>query len=235
MPLRAYLRDVRDIRRKGNATEHSYRPALKVLLEALRGGIVATNEPTHRTDCGAPDMGVAVGAGAEALPIGYVECKDVGVPLDAVEKSDQLKRYRAHLDNLILTDYVQFRWFVDGKPRASAQLARISGEKLETESGGAEAVAELLGAFLAHAPEPIADPRDLAKRMAKLTRPPAKSRREAVTWGGDLPMPLNVYTREGCSPHLNICRTYRTPKADVSAIIRHEDEHTQANREATKV
>ncbi len=51
MSLKAYLRDVRDIHRKGNATEHSYRPALKVLLEGLRGGIVATNEPSHRTDC----------------------------------------------------------------------------------------------------------------------------------------------------------------------------------------
>ena len=110
MPLKAYLRDVRDIHRKGNATEHSYRPALKLLLEGLRGGVVATNEPTHRTDCGAPDMVVSRGGGSVGLNIGYVECKDIGVSLDAVAKSEQLKRYRAHLGNLILTDYLEFRW-----------------------------------------------------------------------------------------------------------------------------
>lgn len=123
MALQSYLRDVRDTHRKGDATEHSYRPALKALLEGLRAGLTATNEPTHRTDCGAPDMVVTRGRGADRLSIGYVECKDIGVSLDEVAKSEQLKRYRAHLPNLILTDYLEFRWFVDGQERTRARLA----------------------------------------------------------------------------------------------------------------
>ena len=39
----------------GNATEHTHRPALKALIEALAPGVNAVNEP-QRIDCGAPDL-----------------------------------------------------------------------------------------------------------------------------------------------------------------------------------
>ena len=48
-------------------------------------------------------------------PIGYVECKDVRVALDVVENSPQLKRYRNACDNLILTNYREFRWYRGGE------------------------------------------------------------------------------------------------------------------------
>ncbi len=86
-----YLRAVRETARE-QATEHSYRPHLKALLEALRPGAVATNEPKHRRDCGAPDMSVADGSGPGAVTIGYVECKDIDTHLDEVERSEQLTR-----------------------------------------------------------------------------------------------------------------------------------------------
>jgi len=172
-----YLRAVRQTAR-GEPTEHSYRSAVETLLEALRPGAVATNEPKHRRDCGAPDMSVADGTGADALRIGYLECKDIGVSLDEVVKSDQLKRYLGNLDNLVLTDYLEFRWFVEGEERARATLATPSGTPSGSPGapawtvvpGGAEAVEELLTAFLSAAPEPIRSPAELARRMAKLTR-----------------------------------------------------------------
>jgi hypothetical protein len=40
------------------------------------------------------------------------------------ENSDQLKRYRLALENLILTDYLEFRWYVDGDLRRSVRLAK---------------------------------------------------------------------------------------------------------------
>jgi len=165
-----YVRAVRGEYATGEATEHSYRPALKALLESLRSDISATNEPQHRTDCGAPDMSVAQGKGAPAIPVGYVECKDIGAKLDEIEASEQLERYRGNLDNLILTDYLEFRWYVEGDLRATARLARTGREeKLVAERGGGEEVEELVGEFLSQAPEPIGKPRDLAVRLAKLT------------------------------------------------------------------
>ena len=43
--FRAYLRDLRGNLDCGNATEHTYRPAPKALLEAAVPGVTATNEP----------------------------------------------------------------------------------------------------------------------------------------------------------------------------------------------
>ena len=39
----------------------------------------------------------------------------MGLDLTEVEKSAQIKRYQAHLPNLLLTDYLEFRWYVQGE------------------------------------------------------------------------------------------------------------------------
>ena len=53
-PLLEYLRKLERALKRGDSTEHTHRPALKELLEALNDKIIATNEP-KRSDCGAPD------------------------------------------------------------------------------------------------------------------------------------------------------------------------------------
>ena len=124
--LKEYLRLVESALRQGNATEHTYRPAFKALLEALAGhGVTAINEPS-RIDCGAPDFIVVRGT----VPLGYVEAKDIGVDLDKTERGEQLARYRGSLGNLVLTDYLTFRWYLDGELRLVASLPRNETGKL---------------------------------------------------------------------------------------------------------
>lgn len=164
LPFKPYLQAIGQALQAGNATEHTHRPALKSLLEALEPGVIATNEP-KRTDCGAPDFVVT----RQGLILGYVEAKDVGRSLDEAERSAQLRRYRQALENLLLTDYLEFRWYVGGERLQTARLARPEGGgKLRSERGGTEAVTDLLHSFLDHKPQPINTPRDLAVRMARL-------------------------------------------------------------------
>jgi predicted helicase len=81
-----------------------------------------------------------------------------------------MKRYLPALSNLILTDYLEFRWYVGGDYRQTARLARVSkGHKLTLEKDGAEVVTDLLTEFLSHEAELINDPKTLALRMARLT------------------------------------------------------------------
>jgi len=47
------------------------------------------------------------------VPILYLETKDIGTLLDKVEKSDQMARYYGYA-NLVLTDYVEFRFYRNG-------------------------------------------------------------------------------------------------------------------------
>jgi hypothetical protein len=168
-PIDTYRRQIQRELQAGNATEHTHRPALKTLLQALDPKITATNEP-KRVECGAPDYVISRNSPHGPVTIGYIEAKDVGKPLDEVGKSEQMKRYLPALPNLILTDYLEFRWYVGGEHRQTARLARDSkGGRLAPEKGGAEAVTELLKAFLSHEAEPISDPKALALRMARLT------------------------------------------------------------------
>jgi predicted helicase len=166
--MKKYLKDIEKIHASEiKPTEHTYRPALKLLIETLQPSVVATNEP-RRVECGAPDF--TVSHSRESLIIGYIECKDVGKSLDEAEESDQLKRYFRSLGNLILTDYLEFRWYIDGECRQSVTLAQITkGGKISLIKDGDEAVRSLLNDFLSHSPEPISTPKELAQRMARLT------------------------------------------------------------------
>jgi hypothetical protein len=70
---------------------------------------------------GAPDFIIEKGK----VPLGYVETKDVGTDLDRTEKSDQMKRYLPGLHNLVLTDYLEFRWYVNGVRRHIVRMAEV--------------------------------------------------------------------------------------------------------------
>ena len=165
--LRAYLRDLRKERRSGQATEHSYRPALKKLIEAAGPpGIQAVNEPTQG-EYGAPDFIVH----QNGVPVGHVECKDIGANLDEVEESAQLRRYRDALPNLILTDYVEFRWYVNGEQRLSGILAHSDDEKLQVApSVDLSSVTALLEGFFNADGVSINNAAELAQRMAAKAR-----------------------------------------------------------------
>lgn len=162
-----YLRTVEKARQRGDATEHTYRPFLQNLLNALSRETLTTNEP-KRSAAGAPDF--LVSTHKADLTLGYIEAKDVGVPLDEAEDSEQLRRYRRSLSNLLLTDYLEFRWYVDGEKRAAARLARpLAGGRLAIDAADHPAALALLDDFFNRKPQGIDHPEELARRMARLT------------------------------------------------------------------
>jgi hypothetical protein len=166
--LAAYLRKIEAARRLGNDTEHTHRPALQALLEALNEAIAVTNEP-KRIACGAPDL--VVTRKRDALVLGYVEAKDVGVSLDEAAKSEQVKkRYLPALPNFVLTDYLEFRWFVDGQLRDKFVLGEAKPNGAVVPDAAAQDHAEkVLKEFLGREPVRIEGAEELARRLARLT------------------------------------------------------------------
>src|SRR5579883_1337655 len=163
--LRHYFNAIEKYYKAGKATEHTYRATLQGLLESLDSNITATNEP-KREKCGAPDYVVE----RNNLTIGYIEAKDIGLSLDKIEQDEQLHRYRNALDNLILTDYLEFRWYIGGERRMTVSLGVIDkGKNLALDKEGIKQVEDLLKSFLEHCAEPIRKPQELARRMARLT------------------------------------------------------------------
>jgi predicted helicase len=164
--FRRYLEEIGRNLTAGNATEHTHRPALQSLVQTLDPSVRAVNEP-KRVACGAPDYIVTRGE----LPVGYIEAKDVGRLLDEIERDEQLRRYRESLSNLILTDYLEFRWFKDGEKQQAARIAYVGDSgKLRPDREGHKQAAAMFSAFLAQEPPIVGKPEDLAKRMAALTR-----------------------------------------------------------------
>jgi predicted helicase len=160
-----YLKKIEKAYAAGNATEHTHRPALKELMESIAAGITATNEP-RRVKCGAPDFIITKGQS----PLGYVECKDIGKSLAEEERTDQLKRYRESLGNLILTDYLEFRWYAGGQYRLTVQLATVADGKIKPVKNAARSLQELLETFLTASIPTVNSPKELARRMAALAR-----------------------------------------------------------------
>jgi hypothetical protein len=175
-PLADYLKTILKDVSQGNATEHTHRPALKSLVDSLVDGVIATNEP-KRSTCGAPDFIVSRGQ----IPIGYIETKDVGISLDRAERTEQIKRYLSGLNNFVLTDYIEFRWYVSGEMRMKARLGKLSRNgKLQIEPGGDVGVNLLLIAFIKQEAVVVISSRELAVRMARTANLIYESLRGAV-------------------------------------------------------
>src|SRR6266487_3129350 len=165
--LSIYLKDIEEAYRKGNATEHTYRSYFKTLIEAAAPHVIATNEPKHIKNCGAPDFIIT----AQQTPLGYVETKDIGISLSNVEHTDQMKRYLAGLAILILTDYVEFRWYVTGQHRTTACLAKPSKKgKWIVDADGMEQVYHLMQGFITTQAPTVNNPKELASRMASIAQ-----------------------------------------------------------------
>ncbi|MCX5846141.1 MAG: N-6 DNA methylase [Deltaproteobacteria bacterium] len=189
-----YLKNIEKSLATGNATEHSYRPALKEFIESLAEDIEATNEP-KREQCGAPDFIITKGK----TPIGYIETKDIGKPLDIIERDEQLMRYRKRLGNLILTDYLEFRWYVQGEHRLTARLAKVDlSGKIKAVKDSDQQIVDLLTEFLRNRMQMVSNPKELAVRMAALAQLIRDTIRQAFTdedGGGELHKQMEGFRR----------------------------------------
>lgn len=108
--LKKYLQDIFKTSKSNIATEASYYPDLKKLLESYlieKGRVPNITVIPKKTSVGIPDF--TIRRGYEL--IGYIEAKDPKYEdLDALPARDteQLERYREKLPNLILTNFFDF-------------------------------------------------------------------------------------------------------------------------------
>jgi predicted helicase len=164
-PFETYIRSVQQDLRRGSATEHTYRPALKEYLESFGRGYDAINDPKH-IDCGAPDFIIE----NRHVPLGYLETKDIGDPLQSTENSAQMKRYRKALNNLILSDYLDFRLYVNGDFKRAVRVAEVGkNNKLVVAENAEDQLTGLMEEFFSTQVPTINTPQELAERLASIT------------------------------------------------------------------
>ena len=166
-----YVKEVSRLAKSGITTEHTFRGALATLLDQLAPKLKAINEP-KRTDCGAPDYIVQDKTG---LGIFYVEAKDIGDgDLDGKKRTghkEQFDRYKAALDTIIFTDYLDFHLYRHGQFVASVKIADWDGTGKVTGIAGAyNDLVNLVAEAASSAPQKIDNSKRLAELMAGKAR-----------------------------------------------------------------
>lgn len=160
--IKKFLQEVIRIHKTGAATEHSYRPALQMLLESVGSEITAINEP-KRVACGAPDFIIQRGE----LAVGHVEAKDLHVGLRGMKDANkaQQERYRKALPNLIYTNCLDWDFYRNGELFASVSIADyLLGIQPKAEQF--LTLENLLKDFISQRPQSISSPEVLATMMA---------------------------------------------------------------------
>ena len=165
-PIEAYVAELAKKYATGQAREHTYRSAVETLITDLGVKVHPLNEPKH-SEAGAPDFAFTQGD----LILGYAEAKDVTVNLEKIEKTEQMQRYLAGYANLILTNYLEFRFFQNGQPyEAPIVVARIENDHIAGQTENYAALTDLLRDFLSGRPEQIKSGAHLAKIMGGKAR-----------------------------------------------------------------
>lgn len=161
MTVDSYIENIAKRYALGNATEHTFRGDLQQLVETLVPDIAATNEP-KRIECGAPDYVIT----RKEIPVGYVEAKDVGKDLGSKDLKEQLDRYKQSLDNLIYTDYLEFRLYLNGELTTTLRIAEIKNGRIVPLPENFGQFESLIRDFCSRTPQTIKSSKKLAEMMA---------------------------------------------------------------------
>ncbi len=149
-----------------DAREHTHRRALQEFVEsigtALGKKLAAKNELARLKGNIAPDLTIE----ENDIPIGWIETKDIGSALDKIVKTDQLIIYKKQLSNFILTDYLEFWWFIAGEEKLRVRLIEQRQDKLYLIEENIEPAIALLEGFFNAQELTIDSPKMLAERMA---------------------------------------------------------------------
>ncbi|MBP7498171.1 MAG: DNA methyltransferase, partial [Bacteroidales bacterium] len=165
MNIQDYISNLNKHFKSGISTEHTYRSDLQMLISEIAKDVLVTNEPA-RIACGAPDYIIT----KNDLPIGYIEAKDIGADIDNKIYKEQFDRYKASLANLIITDYIKFKLFIDGIFITSISLGEIQGNKIVAKPENFDSFNNLVKDFCSFTGQTIKSSEKLAEMMAAKAR-----------------------------------------------------------------
>ena len=168
MTVVEYIKELNAQYKTGKATEHSYRPALKELLQSLLPKMTIINEP-KRYNFGAPDYILM----RSDVPVAFIEAKDFVKTNDLAgrkENKEQFDRYKQSLDNIIFTDYLDFWLYRNGEFVDSVRLAELKGDKIVLAVENEAKFVSLIEHLANAQPQKITSSKKLAEIMAGKAR-----------------------------------------------------------------
>ena len=173
MDIAAYLTEVTKIYATGQATEHSYRPALEKLFKSIDQNVNAVNEPKG-VKVGRPDFVFIREAGKHAqVTVGHCEAKDIGLGINPKGMNDfnkaQHDRYVKALPNLVYTNGLDFRFYKKGELTCEISIGDVL-MGIQPKPDQFQVLVNQLKDFAAEKLQTITSAKDLAKMMAGKAR-----------------------------------------------------------------
>jgi hypothetical protein len=172
--LKSYLKKIYEIIQRGDAREESFYSVLEALLieysESTNKKDIKITTLPKQTEAGNPDFRIWDG---KQHIVGYIEAKKPGINLDDIEISEQLKRYKSTFPNLILTNFLEFRLYRNGKLVDKISLCRpfiIYQLNTIPPLENKEQFLRLLESFFSFSLPKIYNAETLAVELAKRTR-----------------------------------------------------------------
>ena len=168
--LKEYLEDITGTFKSGDATEASYYPALKRLLEnylTSEHQKPAITVEARKTKIGKPDFTIR----NNKELIGHVEAKDLMLKdLSEVYDTEQIERYRNKLPNFILTNFLDFQLFRNGEIVQKVRIGQpdiIKKLKTPPPPCNQEEFLKLLNAFFSYNIPELKSAKSLAEELAQ--------------------------------------------------------------------
>jgi len=164
-----YFKRIRTKFLTGDYTEGTYRTPFENFIESLNNNFHLTQEPKRVQKLGAPDF-KSYRKGAK---IGYIETKDLGKNLDNELESEQLKKYKESINNLILTNYSRFILIRDSHKIFDINLFNLSDlDKLKfvISDDKIEEFLKLIETFFDYNSPTIKSAKELAEALSKKAR-----------------------------------------------------------------
>ncbi|MDP2864021.1 MAG: N-6 DNA methylase, partial [Desulfobacterales bacterium] len=173
--LKTYLKRLHAIYMQGDAREESYYSSLESLLNDYAESVGKKNIHVtvlpKKTEAGNPDF--RIWDGRQHIT-GYIEAKDISIHnLAAIESSGQVKRYLSTFPNLILTNFFEFRLYINGNFVESVQIGRpfiVYQLKKVPPVEKEDAFFRLLEKYFSFSLPKAYDAKTLAVELAKRTR-----------------------------------------------------------------
>ncbi len=190
--IREFINNVKSTFEGGIATEHTYRPVLKILCDTIGAGdVYAVNEP-KRIACGSPDLALM----HEDIAIGYLEAKDIDININRLNDANknQFERYTNDLDNLIYTNCLDWNFYRNGEQEHGVSIAEIQDGRIILKPDSFIELAKLLKRFLERPPQTITTPQELTEYMAKRTKMICYSIEKSMLGGDPLESLINQHT-----------------------------------------
>lgn len=172
--LSTHFKETHKIYIGGDFREESFYSSLERLMEECSRLFQVQAEASvlvlpKKTEAGIPDFRID----KNGEIVGYIEAKPPDANLREIEDSDQLKRYRNSLPNLILTNFLEFRLYRYGNPIDNVEVGRqftLQKVKYPPIPEKLDLFYELLQKFFSFSTPKIRNSSDLSVELAKRTR-----------------------------------------------------------------